>query len=166
MNSVDIFGQLRILRWTYGWLRWNFETLCKLLEKFNKHLEQYSGSSVDLKNCWKLRFDRKSQRSYTWERAHWSMYLRSSPSRRVLPARYCRAQAALCSCTGGSRTRAPGSRYSAGMPPETAEDDPVPPRSESRWFLRNYLNFFGNPRTANPSKIEILRNFVSLGTRI
>ena len=40
-----------------------------------------------------------------------------------------------------------------GMPPETPEDDRVPPRPENRGFRRNYLNFFGNPRTLNPSKI-------------
>ena len=37
---------------------------------------------------------------------------------------------------------------------------------ENRGFLGKILNFFGNPGTPNPSKIEILRNFVSQGTNI
>jgi hypothetical protein len=52
------------------------------------------------------------------------------------------------------------------MPPETAEDNWVSPRSEHLGFIRNYFNFFGNPLTPNPSKYEIIRNFVSLGTEI
>ena len=54
--------------------------------------------------------------------------------------------------------------YHYYMTPETAEDNPVPStgRSKNQGFLRNVLNFFGNPPTPNPSKFEILRNFVSL----
>ena len=52
------------------------------------------------------------------------------------------------------------------MPPGRAEDDRLPPKSENRGFRRNYFNFFGNRSSPNPSKFQILRNFVSLGTKI
>ena len=52
------------------------------------------------------------------------------------------------------------------MTPETAGDHAVPARSENHGFIGNFMNFFGNPRTPNPPKFEIFRNFVSLGTRI
>ena len=43
-------------------------------------------------------------------------------------------------------------RLSLSMTPETAEDHPVPPRSENRGSLRNFLKLFGNPLTVNPFK--------------
>ena len=47
------------------------------------------------------------------------------------------------------------SALSSIMPPQTAEDHPVPPRSENRGFLGNCLKFFGNTRIPDSSKFAI-----------
>ena len=58
---------------------------------------------------------------------------------------------------GQMRPARPAARWVGTPPrtymlPETAEDYPVPPRSENRGFLQKFLNSFGSPRTPNPSK--------------
>ena len=46
------------------------------------------------------------------------------------------------------------------MPPGTAEEDRLPPRSENQGFRRDFFTFFSNPGTPNPSKFEISRKFL------
>ena len=48
------------------------------------------------------------------------------------------------------------------MPPVTAEEDRLPPRSENQGFRLNCFTFFGNLGTPNPSKFQSSRKFYQI----